>query len=1310
MKKTILKCLVLMAISICLFVSCNGEQALPDEAGDVGYIRFGEDAVRGSLTAKYETESYDNLYWYYTATKNDNYGVSGQKTKETPYKTKKSNDTPTPQKGLDLSDTTTSDTTYLGPFSQGDWTFQLFAYNDLKESGTKVYESKKFDVNLLGGENKTVSVSVDPVGDNGTVKFNNAYFKYDAAQTQSGSLNQEAPYIKMVATLQGQSGTSYTFSNDSTVATTGYVLSTTKSEYTKDETNNTTATQYQLAFSATGNEVSLPKGTYKCDVTVYLKDKNNNELTGTDNATAIDSQTFYFAVYASADTIISGDLTEKVNSTVVFDVPQIVIDTTTVDEYNKTTFKPLKTVQEAEDGASDDAKAKVEEDKKLNYTTVELDLGSLNDTSGLNKDIKAVTLEKEILVGTKAAEGFNIVENSNTDSVLMSISLTAKDQNGNKIGTKEDSGLGEFGDDNKATITQYIGRGLNGEACYKADGENSCCDKCTTDNCSSCSSAGNTLNLAVYYGDEEMEGSIVAYCASTGYAKFKTSHFSTFIIVDKSKFPAYIESSGTKTYYETLEKALSAAEDNQTVVVNTDAAISSNVVLNQSITLDFDSKTVTSKNGASITVGEGKTLAVSGSAEGQGEIIKGARLNTSSSSNINGTYYPTFEAALGAAESGNTITLMENAALTGDKETKSVNDKNEAIRAKAEVANKSLTIDLNGRTLSLLGGSGILVSSSETVKDNTPVVTIKNGNVYGTNGSTFIIHQGGNLVLDNVKVYTTTPYANGIVFLYYGANPATLSVNDSVLSMDGGYGISTNATKSKETKVYISIENSTVTTTNSSQDNTALVVNVPSEVTITGSTFKGQRQAAIFRGASDASNAESKLKITSTTFEATGTENNYTDRSTAWGSGNEVPLAAVVIGNAKGNESYGAPTDITLSGVTIKTASGYKGKKIWITQADTTNTVTVTGFDESWSDSVNSNFNGATVKSLDGKTWYVADESSLTGAINNCAASGDTIKLVGDIALTSAVKIGSKDAAQKTLTINLNGKTISGTTSKQVGRTSLFDICNAKVTFDGEGTILDNGKYYGEIMVRGSSTSSASEYTVVTVNKDITCKGGQAVWVDENADNTYNGNYGVKVNFYGTADLAGLNDYAFYINGLNVKTDGNAPAFLIDGATITAGKDGEGGLGIYAAGYGEWTVKNATITGYDSAIEIRSGKLTIESGTYSSTADHFKCSANGAGTTTEGAAIAIAQHTTKLPVSVTISGGTFSGFHAMSVQNPQKTEKSSDVVATVTGGSFTATGSGAAVVNVDTTYFKLSDNPTYTETANFTVSAKEQTT
>ena len=108
--------------------------------------------------------------------------------------------------------------------------------------------------------------------------------------------------------------------------------------------------------------------------------------------------------------------------------------------------------------------------------------------------------------------------------------------------------------------------------------------------------------------------------------------------------------------------------------------------------------------------------------------------------------------------------------------------------------------------------------------------------------------------------------------------------------------------------------------------------------------------------------------------------------------------------------------------------------------------------------------------------------------------------------------------------------------------------------------------------------------------------------------------------------------------------------------TINGGKISGLLTAIYHPQYGEMTVNGGEIEGA-TAIEMRAGKLVVNSGTMIGNGNPFESDPNGNGATTLGAAVAAVQHTTKLDLSVEINGGTLQGARAFYQANLQNNGK-----------------------------------------------------
>ena len=141
-------------------------------------------------------------------------------------------------------------------------------------------------------------------------------------------------------------------------------------------------------------------------------------------------------------------------------------------------------------------------------------------------------------------------------------------------------------------------------------------------------------------------------------------------------------------------------------------------------------------------------------------------------------------------------------------------------------------------------------------------------------------------------------------------------------------------------------------------------------------------------------------------------------------------------------------------------------------------------------------------------------------------------------------------------------------------------------------------------------------------------------------------------------------------------SEGTNLKITINGGTITS----TDGLAIYAPQpNGNTIITGGTITGKKTAIEIRAGKLTITGGTLKGGTDSYEVIGNSNGSNTIGSSIAIVQHTTKLPIEVNISGGTFVGNVPISESNPMNNSREDldKISLNITGGVFNASGSKA---------------------------------
>ena len=215
------------------------------------------------------------------------------------------------------------------------------------------------------------------------------------------------------------------------------------------------------------------------------------------------------------------------------------------------------------------------------------------------------------------------------------------------------------------------------------------------------------------------------------------------------------------------------------------------------------------------------------------------------------------------------------------------------------------------------------------------------------------------------------------------------------------------------------------------------------------------------------------------------------------------------------------------------------------------------------------------------------------------------------IRLTSNVTLDNTQNINKTVNINLNNFNISA--SEKV-----FEVEGGSLNLTGKGTIKETNPYYGAIVIKGSDDPNKNDYSTISVGSNITLEGWSGIFIDHNDNNT---GYGILVNMNGNInavdDKDGGSGAGIYVNG-NIKHETNAPVInLSDTVNITST-----GNGIYAAGYATYNINGASISGVESGLGIKSGKVNIFDGTIKGTGeDKTPTSGNNNGINPSGVAI-----------------------------------------------------------------------------------------
>lgn len=274
------------------------------------------------------------------------------------------------------------------------------------------------------------------------------------------------------------------------------------------------------------------------------------------------------------------------------------------------------------------------------------------------------------------------------------------------------------------------------------------------------------------------------------------------------------------------------------------------------------------------------------------------------------------------------------------------------------------------------------------------------------------------------------------------------------------------------------------------------------------------------------------------------------------------------------------------------------------------------------------------------------------------AEEGDTVTLLADVSVEETIVV------EKALTLDLNG----------------FDIASGvavlKIVNAGEVTITDCTQAPGTIASSVNGNTIDSEGTDLTIENVTIENSGNGYTIVFRGNQTPSEAAAADPSTFNTLTLdhAKVNAYMVAISG-NGSADKtwSGTIIRIENSQIVA----QNGTGIYHPQYGIVNVSgNSAISG-GTGIEMRAGELNVNGGTITGTWEQFTiyddASAVGGGTTIDGAAVAVSQHTTNLPIRVTINGGTLlaTGVDGKSLYEVDLyDEKVADIAISLMGGTF----------------------------------------
>lgn len=221
--------------------------------------------------------------------------------------------------------------------------------------------------------------------------------------------------------------------------------------------------------------------------------------------------------------------------------------------------------------------------------------------------------------------------------------------------------------------------------------------------------------------------------------------------------------------------------------------------------------------------------------------------------------------------------------------------------ASAVADGKEVVMDLDGHSLTLHGTMSTSGTSSLTLMNG----TVKSSEPYGAVRFLVMASAGGSVALENV---TMTSAGAGIGVAPSG-DPGEVTVRNSSITAYS-FAVGTNASTP--------IHNAEIELYNSELVGmSAVLMNLPSDITVSGCTLQGSMHAMILRaGTAEITDSHLKLVYDASNGEgdtADDAKDNYIDK---WGTGNAVPLAAITVGNDN-SKGYLFPTVLTIDNSVI---------------------------------------------------------------------------------------------------------------------------------------------------------------------------------------------------------------------------------------------------------------------------------------------------------------------------------------------------------------------------------------------------------
>jgi hypothetical protein len=607
--------------------------------------------------------------------------------------------------------------------------------------------------------------------------------------------------------------------------------------------------------------------------------------------------------------------------------------------------------------------------------------------------------------------------------------------------------------------------------------------------------------------------------------------------------------------------------------------------------------------------------------------VNTALAQTQNVAKIGSTEYPTLQEAFAAVATGQQIDLLTDVTLAAPMDL--------------ELAGKKVTLDLGGKTLT---GRTNLKSGE---------LLIQNGNIAGGNQQALNVYGSATAGAENYSVLTiandvavtadvfgvclfgptaTAPAGYGAVINIAGSVSTNGNGSDGAVFVSGNLG--KNISGDMNNKIDIL---GTVT----SQSDAAIALNGNATVTVDdGATITGNTAIAIKRGT---------LNVTGGTIRSTGASN---IPPAGYMNGTEMSGAGISMTNTY-NQYGGMSVEITGGTITSENAVAlYKEDDAYTNDA----TITVEGgtfssdvsdflaTDHIISQKANGDFivlsQADAVAEIGTNSFYASLEDAFAAVQDE-----ETITLLKDVNLTERLFVNAGDIPaydsankryatttdNKSITLNLNDHDITSSSNIALAGGTLNIVNNGS---NGGATISTTAAGLAPVEIYGKG--DLTQKRTLTVGEGVILSGPEYGLNIFGSNNNQKNTIDVTVNGTVNGILFVLGNLSNAENDINIVVNG-----VVDASNAETGNKPKTGIALN--GNAKLTVnEGANVTG-ETGIEVRAGKLIVNGGNITATADAYSYQGTGSGTTSKGAAIAVAKHNTPCNIEVSINGGELVG-------------------------------------------------------------------